>query len=68
LAFQKRDSRYLLLGQFMIGQRAQFSSVSFSIPKGIVSPQQQIQPSVVFVFSCSSQKGQASMAVSPQFS
>jgi hypothetical protein len=52
---------YFLLGQFMTGHRAQFSSSSFSMPKGIVSPHRQTQPSVVFARSSSSQKGQASI-------
>jgi protein gp37 len=55
---------YFLLGQFMTGQRAQFSLSSFSMPKGIISPHRQTQPSEVFVCSCSSQKGQASIVVS----
>ncbi len=42
---------YFLLGQFMTEQLAQFSSSSFSMPKGIVSPQQQTQLSAVLVLS-----------------
>ena len=34
---------YFLLGQLMTGQREQFCSSSFSIPKGIVSPHSQTQ-------------------------
>ena len=55
---------YFLFGQFMTGQRAQFSSSSFSMPKGIISPHWQTQPSDVFASSCSSQKGQASIILS----
>jgi hypothetical protein len=53
---------YFLLGQFFAGQRAQFSSSSFSMPYGIVSPHPQIHPSAVFVRKGPSQKGQLSMA------
>jgi hypothetical protein len=55
---------YFLFGQFMTGQRAQFSSSSFSMPKGIISPHWQTQPSDFFVSSCSSQNGQASIVLS----
>jgi len=55
---------YFLFGQFITEQRAQFSSSSFSMPKGIISPHWQTQPSDVFVSSCSSQKGQASIVLS----
>ena len=52
------DLRYFLLGQSRIAQFSQFSSSSFSIPKGMISPHWQAHPRTVFVFRCSSQKGQ----------
>ena len=60
-ADQSGRRAYFLFGQFMTEQLAQFSASSFSMPKGIISPHRQDQPSVVFSWSCSSQKGQASI-------
>jgi len=52
---------YFLLGQSRMGQLSQFSSSSFSSPKGIISPHRQAHPSAVFVSGRSSQIGQQSM-------
>jgi len=40
---------YFRRGQFVTAQWAQFSSSSFSMPKGISSPHWQAQPFKVFV-------------------
>ena len=55
------DFFYFLLGQFLAGQCSQFSSSSFSMPKGIISPHRQTQPSKVFVCNCSSQRGRQAL-------
>lgn len=56
---------YFLLGQFMTEQFAQFSSSSFSRPKGIVSPHRQSQPEEILVCNTCSQKGQVSISAPP---
>jgi hypothetical protein len=52
---------YFRRGQSLTGQFAQFSSSSFSIPKGIVSPHRQAQPDSFLASRRLSQKGQQSM-------